>query len=75
MGPVLVADASVMAPSPALAAELERKDTETINIITAGEAQKSSFAQCAEAADAVLCRILVGAVNAAAIIGSSVPSQ
>jgi hypothetical protein len=53
-------------------AELRAKDTDRIDFITAGEEQKSSFDQCASAADAGLCRILVSAVNVAAIIGSSI---
>jgi hypothetical protein len=58
-----------------LAAELRDKDTATIDVITAGEEQKSTFDQCAAAADVVLCRILVGAVNAAAILGTSIPGN
>ena len=52
--------------------ELRDRDTDRINLITAGEEQKSSFDQCALAADAALCRILVSAVNVAAIVGSSI---
>lgn len=58
-----------------LVAELREKDTIKIDVITAGEEQKSSFDQCSAAADVVLCRILVSAVNVAAIIGSSIPGN
>lgn len=58
-----------------LAAELRDKDTTKIDVITAGEEQKSSFDQCSASADVVLCRILVGAVNAAAILGTSIPGN
>ena len=56
-------------------AELRAKDTDKVNIITAGEEQKSSFDQCAAAADPGLCRILVSAVNVATIIGTSFPTK
>jgi hypothetical protein len=58
-----------------LVAELREKDTVKIDVITAGEEQKSSFDQCSAAADVVLCRILVSAVNVAAIIGTSIPGN
>ncbi len=56
-----------------LVAELREKDTAKVNIITAGEEQKSSFDRCSAAADVTLCRILVSAVNVAAIIGTNIP--
>jgi hypothetical protein len=56
-------------------AELQAKDTDKINVITAGEAQKSSLDQCSAAADVTLCRILVSAVNVAAILGTSFPTK
>jgi hypothetical protein len=55
-----------------LASELRAKDTARINLITAGEDQKSSMGQCAKAKDADLCRLLVAVVNVAAIVGSAV---
>jgi hypothetical protein len=58
-----------------LAAELRSKDTAKIDVITAGEEQKSSFDQCSAAEDVALCRILVSAVNVAAIIGTSIPGN
>jgi hypothetical protein len=58
-----------------LVAELREKDTIKIDAITAGEEQKSSFDQCSGSADVVLCRILVSAVNVAAIIGTSIPGN
>ena len=58
-----------------LVAELRAKDTPKINVITAGEEQKSSYDQCAKAADVALCRIIVSAVSVAAIIGSSVTGR
>ena len=58
-----------------LVAELQAKDTAKINVVTAGEGQKSSFARCAKAADVTLCRILVSAVNVAAIIGTNIPTK
>lgn len=83
IAPALV---SVGAPAPAgeeasrwttvsLSAELKGKDTDRIDVITAGEEQKSSYGRCAAAADPDLCRVLVSVVNAAAIIGSSVTGQ
>lgn len=56
-----------------VAAELREKDTAKVNVITAGEEQKSSFDRCSGAADVTLCRILVSAVNVAAIIGTNIP--
>ena len=56
-----------------LVAELREKDTAKVNVITAGEEQKSSFDRCSGAADVTLCRILVSAVNVAAIIGTNIP--
>ncbi len=53
-------------------AELRERDTDRIDLITAGEEQKSSFDQCSLAADASLCRILVSALNVAAIVGTSI---
>ena len=58
-----------------LATELRAKDTAKVNVVTAGEGQKSSFARCAKAADVTLCRILVSAVNVAAIIGTNIPTK
>jgi hypothetical protein len=58
-----------------LSAELRSKDTERIDIVTAGEEQKSSYGRCAAAADPDLCRVLVSVVNVAAIIGSTVTGQ
>lgn len=58
--------------SVSLAAELRAKDTDRIDLITAGEEQKSSIDRCSEAADVELCRIIVSAVNVAAIVGSAV---
>lgn len=56
-------------------AELRDKDTVKINVVTAGEKQKSSYGRCAAAADVTLCRILVSAVNVAAIIGTNIPTK
>jgi hypothetical protein len=58
-----------------LVAELRDKDTVKIDVITAGEEQQSSFDQCLASADVVLCRILVSAVNVAAVIGTSIPGN
>ena len=58
-----------------LATELRDKDTGKIDVITAGEQQKSSFDQCSASADVVLCRILVSAVSVATIIGTSFPTK
>jgi hypothetical protein len=58
-----------------LAVELRTRDTDRINPITAGEEQKSSMDRCSAAADPDLCRVLVSAVNVAAIIGSSITGQ
>ena len=73
--PVEPAPAAVRWTDVRLASELRGKDTVKIDVITAGEEQKSSFDQCSAAADVVLCRILVSAVNVAAIIGTSVPGN
>lgn len=78
LGPAMLVAAGPAADAPRwtkveLALELRQKDTTRIDVITAGEKQKSAFAQCAGAADVELCRILVSAVNVAAIIGSSIP--
>lgn len=56
-----------------LVAQLREKDTAKVNVITAGEEQKTSFDQCSAAKDVTLCRILVSAVNVAAIIGTNIP--
>jgi hypothetical protein len=61
--------------SVSLSTELRRKDTDRIDIITAGEEQQSSYGRCAAAADPELCRVLVSVVNVAAIIGSTVTGQ
>jgi hypothetical protein len=58
--------------SVSLSAELRGRDTDRIDVITAGEEQKSSYGRCAAAADPELCRVLVSVVNVAAIIGSTV---
>ena len=58
-----------------LVTALRAKDTPKINVVTAGEEQKSSYDQCAKAADVALCRVIVSAVSVAAIIGSSVPAR
>ena len=58
-----------------LVTELRDKDRVEINFITAGEEQQSSLDQCSASADVWLCRILVSAVNVAAIIGTSVPGN
>lgn len=56
-------------------AELRTKDTDKIDVITAGEKQKSAFAQCAAAEDAELCRIIISAVNVAAAVSSAIPTN
>jgi hypothetical protein len=58
--------------SVSLSAELRAKDTDRIDLITAGEAQKSAMAQCNASDDALICRVLVAVVNVAAIVGSAV---
>src|SRR5262245_9477254 len=58
--------------SVSLAAELRAKDTDRGDAITAGEDQKSAMAQCRQADDADLCRLLVAVVNVASIVGSVV---
>lgn len=58
-----------------LSAELKGKDTDRIDVVTAGEEQKSSYGRCSAATDPDLCRVLVSVVNAAAIIGSTVTGQ
>lgn len=61
--------------SVSLAAELRAKDTDRVDLITAGEEQKSSLDRCSEAADVDLCRVVVSAVNIAAIVGSTITGQ
>jgi hypothetical protein len=61
------------APVARIVAELRRKDTDKIDVITAGEKQKSTFDRCSDSADSGLCRVLVSVVNIAAIIGTSIP--
>ena len=56
-----------------LVAELRAKDTTKVDVVTAGEKQESSYKRCAHAADVALCRILVSAVNVAAIVGTNIP--
>ena len=58
-----------------LVGELRAKDTGKVDSVTAGEEQKTSFEQCLAAEEADLCRVLVGAVNVAALIGSVLTSQ
>lgn len=58
-----------------LAAELREKDTDRIDIVTAGEEQQSSYGRCSKATDPDFCRVIVSAINAAAIIGSAVTGQ
>jgi hypothetical protein len=58
--------------SVSLSAELRAKDTDRINLVTAGEDQKSSMSQCEAAEDADLCRLLIAVVNVAAVVGSVV---
>lgn len=58
--------------SVSLSAELRDKDTDRINLITAGEDQDSAMSQCAKAEDAKLCQLLIAVVNVAAIVGSVV---
>lgn len=79
MAPTLVATDAPMSAVTAgsrwttvsLATELDAKDTDRIDIITAGEEQKSSYGRCAAASDPGLCRVLISVINAAAIAGSS----
>jgi hypothetical protein len=54
-----------------LATELNAKDTDRIDIVTAGEEQQTSYRRCAAASDPGLCRVLISVINAAAIVGSS----
>jgi hypothetical protein len=77
--PLLSADRPVEAAavparwtSVSLSAELRAKDTGRINLVTAGEDQKSSMSQCEAADDADLCRLLIAVVNVAAVVGSVV---
>ena len=80
IAPALV---SVEAPRPvevrwtsvSLSAELRTKDTDRVDLITAGEEQKSSLDRCSDAVDVDLCRVIVSAVNVAAIVGSAIPGQ
>jgi hypothetical protein len=77
IAPALLSAESVAPPetrwtSVSLAAELRAKDTDRVDLITAGEEQKSSIDRCSDAADVELCRIIVSAVNVAAIVGSAV---
>ena len=78
--PALVADAPAAAasersPVARLVAELRQKDTDKIDVITAGEKQQSSMDRCKAAADSGLCRVLVSFVNIATIIGTSIPGN
>jgi hypothetical protein len=81
IGPALVSAEAPRVPdgprwtSVDLSAELRAKDTDRVNLITAGEEQKSSLDRCSEAADAGLCRVIVSAVNVAAIVGSTITGQ
>ena len=83
LGPVL---ASAELPAPAepvqprwtsvsLATELRAKDTDKVDVITAGEEQQSSYGRCSKATDADLCRVIVSVVNVAGIVGSAVTGQ
>ena len=62
-------------PVARIVAELRQKDTDKIDVITAGEKQQSSLDRCRTSADSALCRILVSVVNIAAIIGTSIPTK
>lgn len=53
-----------------LSTELSVKDTHRVDAITAGEEQKSSLDRCEASEDAILCQVLVSAVNAGAVLGS-----
>jgi hypothetical protein len=81
IGPALVSADIPRAPeaprwtSVSLSAELRAKDTDRVDLVTAGEEQKSSLDRCSDAADADLCRIIVSAVSVAAIVGSTVTGQ
>src|SRR5262245_50083349 len=75
------APAAVPAPAPvvearwtsvSLSAELRAKDTNRIDLITAGEDQESAMSQCAKSDEEDLCRLLIAVVNVAAIVGSAV---
>lgn len=75
-GPLVMPGEAPLAPAErwtnvSLSTELAAKDTHRIDAITAGEEQKSSLAQCAEADDAVLCQVLVSVVNVGALLGSA----
>jgi hypothetical protein len=58
-----------------LSAELRTKDTDRVDLITAGEEQKSSLDRCSDSVDVDLCRVIVSAVNVAAIVGSTITGQ
>jgi hypothetical protein len=62
-------------PVARIVAELRQKDTDKIDVITAGEKQKSTLDRCSDSADSGLCRVLVSVVNIAAIIGTSIPGN
>lgn len=58
--------------SVSLSAELRAKDTDRVDLVTAGEEQKSALDRCSDAVDVDLCRVIVSAVNVAAIVGSTI---
>jgi hypothetical protein len=57
--------------SPSRIEDIAARDTHLVDVITAGEEQKSSLDQCAASDDALLCQALVSAVNVGAVIGSA----
>ncbi len=78
IGPSLVLAEVPPAPearwtSVSLSTELRAKDTDRVDLITAGEEQKSSLDRCSDAVDVDLCRVIIAAVNVAAIVGSAIP--
>lgn len=75
-GPLFVPGALPAPPAVAVDAqsrfeEVAAKDTPRVDLITAGEEQKSSLDQCSASEDAVLCQVLVSIVNVGAVVGSA----
>lgn len=67
----LPAEQVTAAASPSRIEDIAARDTHRVDIITAGEEQKSSLDQCAASDDALLCQALVSVVNVGAVVGSA----
>lgn len=68
---VLPAEPATAASVPSRIEEIAARDTRRVDIITAGEEQKSALDQCSASDDALLCQALVSVVNVGAVIGSA----